>query len=306
MQRVYLVFDYFKEAFHINRNNKSIYLPQISFIIIKALIILTIGMYIRNMMLNANFYMLNNEDVFKFMLSSFVKMSVIFLTYSLASIIVESGLFNMYKSCVLGNGLEEGDFWNGVKKYFFKFLLINLLMIVGSIIILPIMIIFGIVTLFFGFILIPVIIIIVMIFITFWKISLVVNDSSIFSALKDSINLGKNFFFPLAFLQLIHWSFLGTVNTQSGASFSVNFSNVRNTPNTFDYNPASYLNIDFITKVIKVASAILIPVITIATLISSLIKMVFEVFFSLSLFVAYKHKFNTGDAQNKEVPHDVV
>lgn len=302
MQRVYLIFDYFKEAFHINRNNKKIYLPQISFIIIKTLIVLTIGMYIFNWLKNTNLYMLEDREIPRIFLANFAKFSLVFFIYFLGSLIVESGLYNMYKKCVFNQGLREGDFWQGVKKYFLKFLLINLMVIAGSIVILPFLFLFGVMTLFFGFFIIPIMIMIATIFITFWKISLVVNDSKTFPALKDSFSFSKSFFFPLVLLQIIHSAF-SVIGTQSGFSFNANFNSFRNmTTNT----PVPYFNYNWIENLMGIVLTILIPVITISTLISSLIKMVFDVFFSLSLFVAYKNKFDIGDTPNKEVPRNVV
>ena len=306
MQKVYLVFDYFKEAFHINRNNKRIYLPQILFIIIKALIILAGGIYISNWIKINNFYMLSEKEVFDFLISNLVDFLLIGITYLLISIALESGLYYMYKICVFGKGLMKGDFLRGVKKYFFKFLLINLLIAISTIIILPIAFLFGILTLFVGFMIVGIIVMIAVIFINFWKISLVVNDSGIFTAFKDSISFLKRCFFPVFFIQIIYWAFSGGSKLSSSFSFRSDIDNFIDTSRNFGHTPMSYFNIDFINRMIRIVMSVIIPVITISTIVSSLIVMVFEVFFSLSLFVTYKHNFNTVDTSNREVYNDVV
>ncbi len=47
------------------------------------------------------------------------------------AMIVEAGLFNMYKSCIQHGSVVTGSFGQGIKKYAFKFLLINILTILG-------------------------------------------------------------------------------------------------------------------------------------------------------------------------------
>ncbi len=306
MQRVYLIFDYFKEAFHINRNNKRIYLPQILFIVIKALIILVGSIYVSNWLKTNSFYMLNEKEVFDFLISNLVNFLLIGITYLLVFIALESGLYYMYKACVFGKGLVKGDFLKGVKKYFFKFLLINLLIAISTVIIFPIAFLFGILTLFVGFIIVGIIFMIADIFVNFWKISLVVNDSGIFTAFKDSISFLKRCFLPVVFIQIIYLAFSGISRLSSSFSFRSNIDDFINISRNFNHNLMSYFNIDFINRMIRIVMSVIIPVITISTIVSSLIVMVFKVFFSLSLFVAYKHNFNTGNTTNREGYNDVV
>ncbi len=312
MERIYSIFDYFKEAFHINRSNKNIYRPQFILIGIRLLMIIGMGIWVYSWIDKININSFTEKDALYFVLSYGITLVLILIVYGIISVIIEAGLYNMYKKAILIGKCEKRDFSEGVSKYFFKFFLGKIIIFLTWIIISPIYLITGVITLSLGLTLVP---LLVDIFLTMWKISLVMNDSKLFDAFKDSFKFAKLNFLPLTVLQLIHWAFVRGISGGSG------FGNVGNIGNTFNYRtnannfpiPFNNINIDreqFINiflKVIKIVVAILIPVISIAALAAALVKMLFEVFFSLVLFIAYSKKFINSEVNMiEEVPSHVV
>lgn len=311
MGKAYMIFDFFKEAYHINKDNRVLYRPQIIFIFLKLLMIIAIGLklysWIGSFDLNT-IEALSTNDVLGFALSYGFAIIAILIIYSIISIVFESGIYNMYKECILKASTQTRDFYEGVKKYFFKFLLGNIIIFLVWLIISPLFILLGIITLFIGFTVIPMI---VSIFLTMWKVSIVFNNNGIFAAFKDSFIFAKKNFLPLTLLQLIHWSFVkGTLSSGGGGGGGSGFSSASNlgqsvgNPIPFLYggpiNEQEFFNT--FLKVLKIVIAILIPVISIATAVASLVKMIFEVFFSLAIFVAYNRGFKEKETSlEKEV-----
>lgn len=287
MQKTCLIFDYFKEAFHVNKNNKKLYLPQIALIAFSALFIITVGLKVYSIVGNSEIYTYNSEEVFSLLISNGIKALILLLFYGIISVIIESGLFNMYKEAVLSNGVSKGTFWEGVKKYSLKFLIGKLIVLLCWLIILPFYLVIGLLSLLIGLFLIP---FIIGVFLTMWKVSLVMNDSGIITAFKDSFRFAKNNFIPLSILQIINWAF-----TKGSSSSNYNQFNYSNTYEVGELSP------DFVARFTRIAIATLIPFVTIATVVTSLIKMIFEVFFSLVLFVTYKNGFKHEEIVEREV-----
>ncbi|MTI47040.1 MAG: hypothetical protein FH761_04330 [Firmicutes bacterium] len=287
MRKSYLIFDYFKEAFHINKKNKKIYLPQLALIGFKSLTIILAGIFLYSFIKKELFILYDFNRVMGLISNFGIKIVIVFLAYGIVSVIIESGLYNMYKELILTKGLTKGTFWTGVKKYALKFLLGKILVLIGWIIIIPFYLILGVATLLIGLTLIP---IIISVFLSMWKTSLVMNDHGVIAAFRDSFGFAKRNFFPLSLLQIIHWAFVhrnsGSLNSQS------NFSNFSNKPS---------IDLDFAINATKVLIAGLIPFITISTIVTSFIRMVFEVFFSLVIFITYKNDFKNFDSPNQEV-----
>jgi hypothetical protein len=188
MERVYLIFDYFKEAFHINRNNKAIYRPQLFYIGIKLIGIILMGLWFYSWIDKIDVHNFTGEDGVYFLLSYGLGILLISLAYGIISVIVESGLYNMYKKSIISEKVHQGDFSEGVKKYFFKFFLGKILIFVCWMVILPVYLITGVITISLGFALIP---LLIDIFLTMWKVSLVMNDSGVIEAIKDSFKFAK-------------------------------------------------------------------------------------------------------------------
>lgn len=312
MERVYSIFDYFKEAFHINRSNKNIYRPQFMFIGIRLLMIIGMGIWVYSWIDEININTFTGKDALYFVIPYIITLVLVLIAYGIISVIIEAGLYNMYKKAVLLGKCEKVDFSEGVRKYFFKFFLGKIIIFLAWVVISPIYLITGVITLSLGFTLIP---LLVDIFLTMWKISLVMNDSKIFDAFKDSFKFAKLNLFPLSILQIIHWAFVKGISSGSTGGNFGNIGNTFNYKNNASNFPIPFNDIDIdmeqvvniVLKIIKIVIAVLIPVITIATLAAALVKMLFEVFFSLVLFIAYTNKFIPSEVKMlEEVQNDVV
>lgn len=300
MNKIVLIFDYFKEAFHTNKKNKSLYKPQIALIAVRVLLMLLVGIGVYRWIGVGNITSvtaMRSEEILGFMFSQGFKLLAIMLVYALISVIIESGLLNMYKKAVTQGYTEPGDFKEGLSKYFLKLLLGEILIILCYIPLLPFYLILGIVTLTVGLTVIP---IVIGVFLTMWKISLVMNDTGIFAAAKDSFGFAKRNFIPLSVLQIIHWAFIHAASGGSSGGGG-NISNVNNFNNDFNQGYSNDIfttpAMEEIIKIIKIVFAILLPIISIAIIASSVIVMIFEVFFSLTLFVAYKNDFKVEEKQ---------
>jgi hypothetical protein len=112
---------------------------------------------------------------------------------------------------------------------------------------------------------------------------------------------------PLTVLQIIHWAFARGISGGGGSGSGSNFSlpdtsglnqgTGQDIGNEFFNIPGAEQGIEFFIRIVKITIAVLIPIITIASIAASLIAMVFNVFFSLSLFVAYKNGFIVEETQ---------
>lgn len=303
MEKIYLIFDYFKEAFHMNKDNKKIYGPQIALIILKTLTVIVCGLIIYSYIGSDKFMDYDASKWFFFVITSLLWLGLLLLGLGIISLIVESGLYNMYKKCVINNELAPGDFKEGVKKYFFKFLLGDILVAVAWIVICIPYLIVGVITLTIGLAVIP---LIANIFLTMWKVSIVMKDNDVITAFKDSFSFAKRNFLALTVLQLIHWAFVKGATTSGGFNSYYSFTNPSSPANSVPgkYSSFNGPSMEDVVKVAKIICAILIPVISIATFVASIITMIFEVFFSLVIFIAYIKKFESENTL--EVTPDVV
>ena len=109
---------------------------------------------------------------------------------------------------------------------------------------------------------------------------------------------------PLAVLQIIHWTFAqGAVGGGSKGSFNFSFPNTgslnqgnwQGSNNGLFNIPGAEGSFEFFLRAAKIIIAVLIPIITIASISVSLIAMIFEVFFTFALFVAYKNGFKVEE-----------
>lgn len=312
MKKTYFIFDYFKEAFHLNKRNKQLYKPQITLIILKVLMLAAAALLIYSALRDMNFNNVNNfqfNDEAGLTMALGAKLLGIALAYFIVTTLIESGLYNMYKQCVLFGEPNKGAFLQGVGSYFPSFFLGELVIGLFWIIVSPLYLILGTISLFIGFTLIPMA---VSIFLTMWKVSLVMNDTGIFRAFKDSFRFAARNFVPLTILQLINWSFVkGGPGKGSGGSISniARYSLDKKTSNNSIYNNGifkfnnynnSNITAEEFHKVLKVLFSIFVPVISVAVLVSLLIKMIFGVFFSLAMFIAYMRGFTEPQADNSE------
>lgn len=294
MNKLLLVFDYFKEAFHLNRQNKALYAPQIALIAVRVLLIVFAGIGVYSWIGAENINSLISMppmEILRFFLSQGLKLLVLILIYSIVSVVIEAGLLNMYKKSVLQGYTESSDFREGVAKYFIKLLIGEVFIGICYVLAIPFYLIIGLITLTVGLTVIP---ILAGIFLTMWKVSMVMNDSGIFASIGDSFSFAKRNFIPLAFLQIIHWAFTNGIKGSGSGNFNFpdNAGNLKG--NSLFEQPGSQLVLEQAIRVFKVIIAILIPVAALATIGASIIVMVLEVFFSLALFVAYKNSFRVS------------
>ncbi|MFZ5351334.1 MAG: hypothetical protein ACOZCL_01280 [Bacillota bacterium] len=302
MDKFLTLFDYFKEAYRLNINNKKLYRPQILLICFKLLMIVILGIRVYGWVNDIEMYANDPHMFLRVLVTDGLILLVLFLAYAIISVIIESGLYNMYKVCITTGSTDFPDFWEGVQKYFVRMLFGSLLVLLGYIILLPFYLLIGVITLTAG---LSILAIIAGVFLTMWKISLVMNDSGIVKAIKDSFRFAYNNFLPLTLLQLIHWAFAaGPKSSGSYFNYSGNSSDLAS---IFSNNVDPYYaqeGIEFLAGFLKIIVIILIPVITIATLVASLIRMLFEVFFSLVLFIVYNRKFINEDEKSEVCPDE--
>ncbi len=305
MSGVYFIFDYFKEAFHINKAHKDLYKPQLVLVIIKLfmLIIIGTGLYIwlgGSQLHNFYYGAQSFSDILQLAITFGSSIVVVLIVYGILSQIIEAGLYNMYKKSVILGETKSGDFWEGVNKYFLWFILGEILLALLWIPVYMTALIAGILTLSLGF---AITILVVRIFLSMWKVSLVVNDSGLLAALKDSFLFAKNHFMPLTVLQMIRWAFIeGTNRTGSSGNGGGNNKlqwneSIEDIPSILenDLLPNKEVVFEQAIKFARIAVGIIFIVVTIAVAIAAVIRIIFDIFFSLALFVAYKRQFENPE-----------
>lgn len=306
MRDISSIFDYFKKAFHLNKSNKELYYPQIAFIIIQATMFVVFGVLMYQLVIDVSAGQFTEFDLAGHMKSILWWGLSLLVILGFGSVIMEAGLFNMYKQSLTGEPLDMSVFTDGVSKYFFKMLWASLmLMLIWLVILIPYVII-GFLTLFTGFFFIPVVI---GIFTAMWKVSIVMDDLTVMEGFRKGFEFAKENFKPLAALVVVKSAFLasggGSGNSgggNSGSNMNSNFSNNNNFTENIDIPDVSpgFDGMGFEEAMnqalpyIKTGFYVLIPVITVAIIIGALIKMVFEIFFNLSIFVMYQDvEYNT-------------
>lgn len=282
-----MLFDYFKEAFRINRSNKELYGPQIGLILIRMAAIAGIGVWLYIWLGDSrvrNFMLLGVEpwDVILLILKTIGFGFLGLILWLLIVRMVEAGLFNMYKVAVQTGSVPSGTFGAGIGKFFLPFVLGDLLIALCFLVVSPVLLILGLATLFIGFILISTF---AGILLMFWKVSLVWNRRGIVEAIRDSFRFAWRNFAGVTALFLIRRAFTAPM-VGGNPTVTYNFSSQPNLDQLpFSINPINLL--DALRFGVAIVTAILVIVIAV----SMLIKVVFDVFFGLSLFVAYKHGF---------------
>ena len=286
MKDISSLFDYFKKAFQLNKSNKELYLPQVALILTKAAMFIAFGVILYQFAMDVGEVGFGVESLIEYAKTmAWWGVGLVFIT-AVGGIVVESGLYNMYKTSLNEEALTMTVFTDGVSEYFFRMLFANLLLLVFWFIILIPYVIIGIITLFAGFVLIP---ILITIFTTMWKVSIVMDDMKVMDGLRNGINFAKANFKPLAVLMIIKSAFLSSAGGSggSGNSGSSNWNNTGDISHVdmgFESFQEGYVQA---LPYIKTGFFVAIPVISIAIIIGSLVKMVFEIFFNLSIFVMY-------------------
>lgn len=299
IKSVLKLFDYFKEAFALNRANKGLYGPQIALALVKVVLIGGFGFWA--------YTVVNGEGFRRMLMYGSDPWAILRLVLGAAGIgllalvlwllvvrLVEAGLHNMYKSAVLTGSIQPGSFWAGVAKFFLPFVLGDLVIALAVLLLSPIWVLLGLVTLTIGF---SVGAIALGVLLMFWKVSLVWNQRGIFEAAKDSFRFAWRNFVAVTTLYLIRQAFAnpfagGGGGGNPGATYSVPGGEIQ---------PPVWINPESIHNILRMAIAIATPALTIIVAISSLIQMIFTVFFALTLFVTYKHGFRPEEEVNPDV-----
>jgi len=378
MEKVLLIFDRLKEAFNINVQNKKIYKSQIMLAIVNAAAIFVLfsilfSYYLRLESREFNFSIFTISDLISVLVSVFL----VYILFALILVFFEAGLFHMYYKAVYSGTADNSDFFEGTRKYFWKFFGVNILTTLMWVVIIPVYLILGFISMGAGFVLVP---ILITIFLSMWKVSLVVNGDGLISAFKSSIKFAGKNFVPFMIFILLMLAFTAPVRQNSGIDYISNIGQkfqqkqkeFKNTPDMQDesimnlkdnvdlegLNAKTNLNLekemsdifnenklqegveasDFDLKypdigipsadnelskftklfgddfsktisdalskasgLIKIIILAAISLITLGTFFSLLIKMFFQVFFMLAMFVIYKKGFKKETSESVEV-----
>lgn len=293
------LFDYFKQAYRVNREHKELYKPQVYLILLRALLILAVIFSFLGIF--EDMFMLPDLTLRKFasvFMNQFVGTPLLMLLISIIVLLfgttfVEAGLYNMYYKRITADETND-HFMYGATKYFFPFLGGNIIIGLCWMIAIVPYVIAGFLTLFIGFSLIP---LIINIFLMVWKVSIVSDNKGIFVALGNSFAFGKKHFLPAGVYLIIVGS-LSSVGG-GGSSGSFNSSGWQQSNNYNGGGSISPLPDDssnwFIRwleesdpfQVFKTLAIIISVIITITVVVSSLIQMIFDIYFGLVTTITY-------------------
>lgn len=243
MTKVLMIFDYLKDTFEINRRNRTLYKPQIVLAVLKSAAVLLLGIFVYF------FYngMLNNHSSFDspnimVIVVIMVLIALLLAIFWLVSVLFQAGLYFMYYRAVAQGSTQTKDFWQGVRRFFLKFLAIDLLTFAAWIPFLFLYLIVGFLTLGVGFAIIP---ILLTVFLGLWKISIVSDNCGVFDALKNGFRFGAKFFIPYTLFVIISLAFTNPVHTNGTMNFANGLSNIsENKDRETDWNefsPEKYL-----------------------------------------------------------------
>ena len=296
MKDITKLFDYFKRAFHLNTHNRRLYLPQIVLILINACLFIAFGIFIYRVMAGFRYSGFSEYIIIKALIDMAWWIGGWIVFGILSSVVLEAGIFNMYRVCIIDNELISGEFFQGVRKNFLRFFLADIIMLVVWLLILIPYIIVGFLSLMTGFVLIP---LMISVFTTMWKVSMVVEDVFVIEGFKRGFHFAVDHFIPLSILVIIRESFLnfgnGSYNSSSSGKESSSSSSkfFEDLPGDMDPSdiPFSKGYIEALPY-IKMGFYILIPVVTVAIIVGSLVRMVFKIFFGLTSFVMYVDNAN--------------
>lgn len=282
-----MLFDYFKETFRTNRANKELYGPQIALILVRMAAVAGMGIWLYIWLAGSevqNFLVMgiNSWQAFQILLRAAGFGALGLVLWLLVVRLVEAGLYSMYKAAVLSGSVPPGTFRTGVARFFLPFVLGDLAIALIFLIISPIWLVVGFATLFIGFALFA---IVAGVFLMFWKVSLVWNSRGIIEAVKDSFRFARRNLAGVTGLYIMRRAFSAPMGG-GNPTISYNFSSgggVPGEPITLD--PSDVLHW------LRIGVSVLTPILVIVVAVYSLIKMIFDVFFGLALFVSYKHDF---------------
>lgn len=293
MKKIAHVFQYLKTAFQINRENKQLYVPQVSLIALNTCLYLYFGIKLYTLADTLPAMVRNDALLTEFIMSTGIGTALFLFVLAVVGWIVEAGLFNMYKDCVETGTTERNSFMLGVKKYSLKFLLVNILTIIGWVVLFIPYVIVGLITLMAGFILIP---FLVMIFTSMWKVSIVMDDVGVFHGFKNGFSFAKRHFIQLSFLIALREALSSLGSRQGTPNFnqSLDWMNKSDDQVTSTMGDATDISAQTLLEgyqqiqpYLKTGVVVLIPVMSIAVTVSAIVSMIVYVFFGLAQFSMY-------------------
>jgi len=310
--KILKLFDYFKVAFQLNLNNKQLYKPQIVFLVVRGLLIISSAFALLS--IGDKMIHLTTMDFNRFVSLFWSEFRGVPLLLTLLTLLVmifgstyvESGLYHMYYKAYKDD-LAVGDFSAGAGAYFFKFFGGNLLVLFFWILALIPYLITGILTLTVGFTLIP---IIVSTFLLVWKASLVSDQTTLGGAFKKSYQFAKSHFIPTMTFVIIQNAMTSIASGGGGGGGSSNISQTTNTSNTFFQDmPSGFPSQDlpfpnrfFNYETLKLVVIGITTLITVGTIITGMIQMLFSIFFGLTTVVIYNEGWLIEDAIEEAQP----
>ncbi len=313
--KILKLFDYFKEAFAVNINNKGLYKPQLAYLVLRGILLFLSGLAITDLAATMAPF-IGNVDFTKFfqlLWSEFkgtpmILMAVTTIVMLFGSTYVEAGLYGMYNKATDGEDID-GVFAPSANRYFFSFLLGNILIFIFWLIILIPYLIVGLLTLTIGLIWIPLFFSALMMV---WKAALVSEDIGLIDAIKESIAFGKRHFIPATFFVILREAL-----SRMGGSGGGGGNGTSNISNTFNNNNlgsdfggsgfgggpdmgSSFLDSGFDFGIIRIIAVSGITLVSIMTIIVGAIHMIFDIFFGLTSVIIYK------DDWHVEVPEETT
>ncbi|MCF8020246.1 MAG: hypothetical protein K9L62_12695 [Vallitaleaceae bacterium] len=312
--KILKLFDYFKIAFQLNLSNKQLYKPQIIFLVIRGILIIASAFTLLS--IGDKMIHLTTMDFERFtslFWSEFRGIPSLLVVLTLLVMIfgstyVESGLYHMFYKAYKGE-LTAGDFSTGAGTYFFKFLGGNILIIFFWLLALIPYFITGILTLTVGFTLIP---ILVSTFLLVWKASLVSDGTTLGGAFKNSYRFAKANFIPTMSFVIIR-NAMTSIASGGGGGGGGGSSNIPQTtnntnniiqdmPSDFSSQDFPFLNDFFNYDVLKLFVIGITTLITVGTIITGLIQMLFNIFFGLTTIVLYNEGWHIEEAVYDDLP----
>lgn len=303
LKKILRLFDYFKEAYRVNVNNKSLYRPQIIYALIKTAM-LFIMLVFTTFVVEDFLVMSQQEGNYKEVFTSlpFILLIVLSLLiivgFSIIHSYVEAGLIYMYLRAVAGIPVSMDDFKAGGKKYFTKIFIGNFLIsLFWFVALIPYMIV-GFITLGIGFSLVPVIISALLMV---WKIIVIKEDLNTMDAIKKSIAFGRANLFPASVYIIIINTISGT-GGGGGGSNPASMANVFNgsSSNSMDTSTASTIT-DGTIAVIKWVMIGSSTYISLGVLAFHIVGIIISVFFYLATVILYLDNWSIEEETTNEM-----
>lgn len=316
-RKIMKLFEYFKQAFNLNKMNRQLYKPQIIFLVLRGLLLFLLGLSMAELS-RTMMPFIGGVSVLKFMSLLWKEFQgtpllltlVTMLVLIFGSTYVEAGLYALYAKVNRGDR-DNLVFATGANRYFLSFLGGNILIFLFWVIASIPYVIVGSVTLTLGFVWVP---IIISALLMVWKASVVSDDVGVFTAIGNSINFGKSHFWPAAVFIIVRKAILAGSSSGGGSSGGSNWTNSFNNFDTggeFDTLPfdggfgtgpnfRAFPEIGDVGNLVYWITTGLFTLIAIVSIVSGLIQMLFEIFFGLTTVIIYQDDWYLEPLEDEE------